>query len=215
MCVTIEKHFHLQSISVYLSALLKRLMYAPLLIHLRKFVSITEAQEKILLPLLQYQSIKKKDHLLTEGNVCGANHFVSKGCFRMYINTDQGAEQIIQFAIDNWWITDYNSFDMQKPSLFNIQAVENSEIVFFKKETQEELFQKLPQLERYFRIILQRSFAASIMRIQYIFSQSGEERYRHFHTSFPDFVQRVPQYMLASYLGFTPEFLSKIKGKKK
>ena len=132
----------------------------------------------------------------------------------MYINTDEGTEQIVQFAIDNWWITDYNSFDFQKPSLFNIQAVENCEIAFIKKETQEELFKKLPQLERYFRIILQRSFAASIMRIQYIFNQSGEERYRHFNSSFPDFVQRVPQYMLASYLGFTPEFLSKIRGKK-
>ncbi|MEO7989156.1 MAG: Crp/Fnr family transcriptional regulator [Chryseolinea sp.] len=189
-------------------------MYAPLLVHLRKYISLTEAEEKVLLSHLHHQSVKKKEHILEEGNICSANHFLLKGCCRMYINTDQGTEQIVQFAIDNWWITDYNSFDFQKPSHFNIQAVENCEIAFIRKETQEELFKKLPQLERYFRIILQRSFAASIMRIQYIFNQSGEERYRHFNTSFPDFVQRVPQYMLASYLGFTPEFLSKIRGKK-
>ncbi len=188
-------------------------MHAPLLIHLRKYIPLNE-EEKVLLSCLDFQSVKKKEHLLTEGNVCSANHFILKGCCRMYMNTDEGTEQIVQFAIDNWWITDYNSFDFQKPSHFNIQAVEDCEVAFIKKEIQEDLFSKLPQLERYFRIILQRSFAASIMRIQYIFNQSGEERYRHFNSSFPDFVQRVPQYMLASYLGFTPEFLSKIRGKK-
>ncbi|HOX83453.1 MAG TPA: Crp/Fnr family transcriptional regulator [Chryseolinea sp.] len=189
-------------------------MFDPLLAHLRKYISLNEAEEKILLSYLHHQSVKKKEHLLVEGNVCSANHFILKGCFRMYNNTDQGTEQIVQFAIDNWWITDYNSLDMQKPSIFNIQAVENSEIAIIRKDVQEELFMKLPQLERYFRIILQRSFAASIMRIQYIFNQSGEERYKHFNSAFPDFVQRIPQYMLASYLGFTPEFLSKIRGKK-
>src|SRR6478609_6136374 len=190
------------------------LNYTPLVAHLRKYISLSEADEAVLLPYLVHQIVKKKEHILTEGNVCSANYFIAKGCFRMYIHTDQGTEQIVQFAIDNWWITDYNSLDFQKPSLFSIQAVEDSEIIFIKSETREELFARLPQLERYFRIILQRAFAASIMRIQYIFSQSGEERYRHFHTSFPDFVQRVPQYMLASYLGFTPEFLSKIRSKK-
>ncbi len=189
-------------------------MYTPLLTHLRNYISLHEAEEKILLSYLNFQSIKKKEHLLTEGNICNANHFILKGCLRMYNNTDEGTEQIVQFAIDNWWITDYNSLDLQKPSIFNIQAIENSEIAFLKKDIQEELFKKLPQLERYFRIILQRAFAASIMRIQYIFNQSGEERYRHFNSAFPDFIQRVPQYMLASYLGFTPEFLSKIRGKK-
>lgn len=189
-------------------------MFAPLLVHLRKYISLNEAEEKTLLSYLQYQNVKKKEHLLVEGHACNANHFILKGCFRMYNNTDQGTQQIVQFAIDNWWITDYSSLDLQKPSIFNIQAVENSEIAIIKREVQEELFIKLPQLERYFRIILQRSFAASIMRIQYIFNQSGEERYKHFNSAFPDFIQRVPQYMLASYLGFTPEFLSKIRGKK-
>src|SRR5689334_10247468 len=99
------------------------LMYAPLLTHLRKFISLSEADEKVLLSYLNYQSLKKKDHILTEGNICTANHFIMKGCFRMYNNTDEGTEQIVQFAIDNWWITDYNSLDLQKPSIFNIQAI--------------------------------------------------------------------------------------------
>jgi CRP-like cAMP-binding protein len=190
------------------------LKHKTLLIHLRKYISLSEKEEAILLPYLHHQLVKKKEHVLEEGNICNANHFVAQGCFRMYVRTDQGSEQIVQFAIDNWWITDYNSLDLQKPSRFNIQAVENSEVILIARDTREELFERLPQLERYFRIILQRAFAASIMRIQYIFSQSGEERYRHFSNAFPDFVQRVPQYMLASYLGFTPEFLSKIRSKK-
>jgi CRP/FNR family transcriptional regulator, anaerobic regulatory protein len=189
-------------------------MYPTLLAHLRKYVSLTEAEETLLLSYLELRSVKKKDHLLQEGEVCNANYFIAKGCCRMYSNTDQGTEQIVQFAIDNWWITDYNSLDFQRPSIFNIQVVENSEIICLRKDIQEELFAKLPQLERYFRQILQRAFAAYVMRIQYIFSDSGEERYRHFISSFPDFVQRIPQYMLASYLGFTPEFLSKLRGKK-
>jgi CRP-like cAMP-binding protein len=152
--------------------------------------------------------------ILAQGQICTANYFIVKGCFRMYLNTLDGTEQIIQFGIDNWWITDYTSLDSGKPSLFNIQALEKSSVVVVDKRVQEELFEKIPKLERYFRIILQRAYAASLTRIHYIFNLSGEERYHHFHRLFPEFVQRVPQYMLASYLGFTPEFLSKIRAKK-
>jgi len=185
-----------------------------LLVHIRKFVSLSEEEEEILSPYLKEKSLKKKDYLLKEGQICMANHFVAKGCLRMFYITEEGNEQMIQFAIDNWWMTDYMSFDSQKPSQFNIQAVENSEIIFLEKKTLEELFTKLPKLERYFRIIVQKAYAASVMRLRYIFTQSGEERFHHFNKSFPEFVQRVPQYMLASYLGFSAEFLSKIRAKK-
>jgi len=185
-----------------------------LLVHIRKFVSLSEEEEEILSPYLKEKTLKKKDYLLKEGQICMANHFVAKGCLRMFYITEEGNEQMIQFAIDNWWMTDYMSFDSQKPSQFNIQAVENSEIIFLEKKTLEELFTKLPKLERYFRIIVQKAYAASVMRLRYIFTQSGEERFHHFNKSFPEFVQRVPQYMLASYLGFSAEFLSKIRAKK-
>jgi CRP-like cAMP-binding protein len=106
------------------------------------------------------------------------------------------------------------SLDRQKPSEFSIQAVEPSAIAVLDKSVQDELFARLPQLERYFRLVLQRAYAAAIMRVKYIFTESGEERFRNFNNSFPEFIQRIPQYMLASYLGFTPEFLSKIRAKK-
>lgn len=188
--------------------------FDSLFLHIRKFAQLSEAEEKVIADHVYFKKLKRKEFLLHEGQICQANYFIIKGVLRMFIRTKDGLEHIVQFGIDNWWITDFTSFDGQKPSQFNIQSVEDTELVVMEKEKQEELFRKVPALERYFRLVLQRAFAASVMRLHYIFDQSGEERYRHFNSAFPDFVQRVPQYMLASYLGFTPEFLSKIRGKK-
>ena len=116
--------------------------------------------------------------------------------------------------MENWWITDYTSLESRQPSGYFIQAVEDSEIAVLTKANREILFQQIPQLERYFRLLLQRMHAANLMRIQYLFDLSVEERYRQFNARFPEFVQRIPQYMLAVYLGFTPEVLSKIRAKK-
>jgi CRP/FNR family transcriptional regulator len=189
-------------------------MFDPLLAHIRRFVSLAPEEEKTLLPFFKYRELKKRETVLKEGQLCHANHFILKGCLRMHSITEKGEEQIVQFAIEHWWITDYMSLDQQKPSEFSIQAVEPSAIAVLDKSVQDELFARLPQLERYFRLVLQRAYAAAIMRVKYIFTESGEERFHNFNNSFPEFIQRIPQYMLASYLGFTPEFLSKIRAKK-
>jgi CRP/FNR family transcriptional regulator len=188
-------------------------MYSLLFAHIRRFIELSEADAQVLASYLRFQKIKKKEHLLSEGEVCTSNYFVLKGCIRSYFYNDKAIEQTLLFAIENWWITDYTSLENRQPSHFFIQAVEPCEVAVLDKNVQEELLKTLPQLERYFRIILQRAYSASQIRIKYIYSLSGEERYRHFSTSFPEFVQRIPQYMLASYLGFTPEFLSKIRAK--
>lgn len=189
-------------------------MYQQLINHIRKFVPLNDKEETILLSYLQYQKLTKKELLLKESQVCSANHFVLTGCCCLYMHPENGTEQIIQFGIENWWITDYVSLDSGKPSTFNIKAVENSLVAILRKGIQDEVFAQIPQLERYFRLILQRAYAASMMRMQFNLTMSKEERYRHFSNLFPQFVQRIPQYMLASYLGFTPEFLSKIRAKK-
>lgn len=132
----------------------------------------------------------------------------------MYITDLDGNQQTEQFAIENWWITDYTSFSMQKPTSYSMQAVEETQIILLEHKMLENLCAQIPSLERYFRKIMQKALGAAQLRIQYIYSLTKEERYRHFASLFPDFVQRVPQYMLASYLGFTPEFLSKIRAKK-
>ncbi len=189
-------------------------MLDPLLKHINRYVVLDPAEEERIRQHVQVSDIKNRELILVSGQVCKANYFVMKGCFRMYTNTDSGTEQIVQFGIDNWWITDYTSYDSQKPTSFNIQALESGTIAILERQAQDQLFIEVPKLERYFRLVLQRAYAATLMRVHFIFSQSGEERYRHFNALFPDFVQRIPQYMLASYLGFTPEFLSKIRAKK-
>lgn len=189
--------------------------YEPLFAHIRKFAPLRAADEAVLARSLKTISLKKKQHLLQEGQVCMANHFVAKGCLRLYMVDDTGNEQTLQFGIENWWLTDHLSAETGKPSAFYIQAVEASEIIYMEKAGQEELFTRIPALERYFRLVFQRAFAATTMRFRYVFTQSGEERYWHFAKLFPGFVQRVPQYMLASYLGFSAEFLSKIRAKRK
>lgn len=189
-------------------------MLSPLVTHIRRFVPLSDQEAVVLEQYLEVRELKKKEFLLRERQVCTASYFVIKGCCRSYFITEKDTEQVHLFAIEDWWITDYQSLELQTPSQFYIQTVEPSTIAVLPRALQDELFLQLPQLEKYFRLILQKALAAAHLRVKYIFSQTGEERYDHFCSAFPGFVQRVPQYMLASYLGFTPEFLSKIRAKR-
>jgi CRP/FNR family transcriptional regulator len=190
-------------------------MYQSLINHIQKFISLTADEQALLVSYLKYEDVSKKKYLVSEGDVCHAQYFVVEGCLRMYFIKETGVEQIVQFGIDNWWISDYTSFTMQIPSQFYIQAVQRSKVITLTYYKQDELLDKLPTLEKYFRRIYQRAYAAAQTRLIFFNDLSGEEKYHHFASRFPDFVQRIPQYMLASYLGFTPEFLSKIRAKKK
>ncbi|HTM99908.1 MAG TPA: Crp/Fnr family transcriptional regulator [Pedobacter sp.] len=181
--------------------------------HINKYVVLNEMEIQFLLSKVKASTVKKKEFLLQEGNVCKANYFVEKGLLRMFFINEKGVEQIIQFALENWWLSDYMSFTMQSNAQFYIQAVEQSEIIALPYHIQDELFEKLPQLERYFRMIMQRAYAASQMRFKYFYDYSKEENYRQFVSLFPEFIQRIPQYMLASYLGLTPEYLSELRKK--
>lgn len=179
--------------------------------HLTQHITLTESEQERLLSKTSTQILKKKELLLEAGKICENQHFIVKGCFRLFIINEKGTEQTLQFGIEDWWITDYMSFSTQKPSYFYIQAIEKSEIITISKTQLEELYKEIPQLERYFRIVLQKAFAASQMRIMFLFTMSAEERYHHFNNVVPDFVNRVPQYMVASYLDFSAELLSKIR----
>ncbi|MEO6306010.1 MAG: Crp/Fnr family transcriptional regulator [Bacteroidia bacterium] len=188
-------------------------MKSPLAEHIRKFIALNEAEEKILLSRVNLLSLKKKEVILKEGQICNDNYFVAKGCLRLFFMNDKGIEQTTQFAIENWWMSDNMSFIDQRPSTFYIQAVERSEIFSLNKKAQEQLFKELPQLEKYFRIIFQKAYATAQFRIKYLYNLSKEDNYRFFASSYPEFVQRIPQYMLASYLNLTPEYLSEIRKK--
>ena len=189
-------------------------MQITLIEHIRKFVSLSDNEAQILDKYVKTQSFRKKQHLLSSGDVCRSLHFVEKGCLRMYFINEKSAEQITQFALDGWWIADHFSFIDNKPSEYFIQTIEPSEIKSIGNQTFDDLVKELPQLERYFRIIWQKKLAASQLKTKYLLEMSKEEFYLHFSNSFPEFVQRVPQYMIASYLGLTPEYVSELRKKK-
>ena len=182
--------------------------------HIKKFVELSETEEQILINSTKSQSFRKKENLLSNGQVCRSLYFVEKGCLRMFFINSKTAEQITQFALEGWWLTDYFSFMGNQSSEYYIQAIEASQIISIDIKVFDDLLNDLPQLERYFRIIMQKNLAASQLRTKYLYEMSKEEFYHHFSTSFPDFVQRVPQYMVASYLGLTPEYVSELRKKK-
>ena len=189
-------------------------MYSALYTHIKRFTDLSTDEEVLLASVLKSSSFKKKAYLHEAGETCRANYFVVKGCLRLYFIDIKGTEQTTQFAIENWWISDLTSFLFQKTSDFYIQAAEATDVIVIEHRHYDEIFEKLPKLEKYFRLIFQKLHQASQIRIKYLYSQTAEERYTNFSTLFPAFVQRIPQYMLASYLGFTPEFLSKIRARK-
>ncbi len=182
--------------------------------HIRKFIKLDDQEAELVLAYFETKHFKKKQLLLKEGQICYTQFFIVKGCIRFYINNNKGTEQTIQFGIENWWITDYLSFQYQNPTHFNIQAIENLEMLSIDRKSFDELLDRIPKLEKYFRLVIQKSFGASQVRISYLFTMSAEERFHHMNRMFPEFIQRVPQYMIASYLDFSPEFMSKIRAGK-
>lgn len=179
--------------------------------HLEKFVQINDEDFAELLLFFKSTTVAKKQNLLQEGEICNYHYFVAKGLLRKFFIHERGGEQTTEFAIETWWLTDNTAFERRSTTAFYIQAVEKSELLYISWSDQEKLLERFPFMERYFRFVYQRAYAASQMRVKYLFSLSKEEFYYQLENKYPEFVQRVPQYLIASYLGFTPEYLSEIR----
>lgn len=163
--------------------------------------------------ILKPVSLKKKEWLLREGEVAEHEAFVVKGCLRKYCIDDDGSEIVLQFAVENWWIGDIASFVDQRPTHVNIQALEDSELLLIHHEDKEALFQKVPAFERMFRLMVQRNLVVLQERFVATLAQPADLRYQAFVEKYPEIVQRVPQHYIASYLGITPEFLSRVRAR--
>jgi len=181
--------------------------------HLRKYIDLNESEILIFNQLTVTLHLKKKGFINKENTICKNLYFVEKGCLRMFLVNKKGVEQITQFALDGWWISDYQSFINNSPSDYSIQAIEDSRIILIDNQNLEILLSKIPRMERYFRIMMQKAVAGAQLRSKLLYEMSKEEFYLHFSTSFPEFMMRVPQYMIASYLGLTPEYLSELRKK--
>jgi len=179
--------------------------------HMKRFVPIQLSDTTALQKYLHSVKASKKENLVEALQPCKYHYFVVEGCLRLYFFNEKGDEQTIQFALEDWWITDHAAFSKGVNTLFYIQAIEPSTLLAIDHPAQEELFREVPLAERYFRLIYERAYAASQYRMRIRHDYSGEQNYLTFKKSFPAFADRVPQYMLASYLGITPEYLSVIK----
>nr|WP_255695616.1 Crp/Fnr family transcriptional regulator [Pedobacter sp. MC2016-14] len=157
------------------------------------------------------KKLRKKQYLLQEGDVWKYNAFITHGCLRTYSVDEKGHEHNLSFSIENWWVGDRESLQTGQPSLYNIDAIEDSEIALISKINFDLLCQELPAFNAMVNSILQKSFIASQKRIHSFISLSAEEKYLKFLAQYPQLVNRVPQGMIASYLGITPETLSRVR----
>ena len=181
--------------------------------HIGNFINIKDAQLSIISKFFEIRELKKRELVLGEGEICQELFFVTKGCLQIFYIKESGTEQTIDFALENWWTTDFHAYGNKTSSKFSIRSIEPGEILVLSKSAQGELLKAVPELERYFHLVFQRAYAASQYRIKLLYELSREELYLHFRDNFPDFIQRVPQYLIASFLGFTPEYLSESRKK--
>ncbi len=159
------------------------------------------------------RKLRKHQYLLQEGEYWKYHAFVAEGCLRRYMIDNDGIEHIIQFTPENWWTGDRKSLMEKAPAIYNIDAIELSIVILIKDEDFQLLCARLPAFNNLINHILQRSLNASQERIQVAISMSAEDKYLHFITTFPQLANRIPRHMLASFLGMTPESLSRIKKK--
>jgi CRP-like cAMP-binding protein len=188
-------------------------MYEVYFQSLSSKVPFTEEELGIIKTYLTPKKLRKKQYLLQEGDVCKQVCFVEKGALRSYTIDDKGTERIVQFALEGWTIADLYSFLTGEPSTFNIDALEDSELVLISKKAHEELLERIPRYETFHRMQITNAYVALQRRLVSINNLSLEERYTSFLTLHPNIAQRVPQHMIASYMGLTPETLSRVRKK--
>ncbi len=182
--------------------------------YVQKFVTLTDEECQLFSACFKEVKIKKRQFIVQPNFVAKHRHYVLKGAFRAYVVADEGQDHTITFAIDDWWITDYNSYIFQQPATMFVVALEDSIILQLDFEKEQELKQQNHKFETFFRIVAERGLAFQQRRIISNLTQTAEERYENFISKYPQIIQRVPQYALASYLGMTTEFLSRIRNKK-
>ncbi|MBO0935813.1 Crp/Fnr family transcriptional regulator [Fibrella sp. HMF5335] len=186
-------------------------MYEVYFRHLAKKMPLTADDQALIQRFLSVKKIRKKQYLLQEGDVCKVIAFVEKGALRSYTVDGEGKEHILQFALEGWFIADLYSFLTGEESSYNIEAIDDSELVLINQSAYKELLQRSPCYQTYMLDLITGAYIALQKRLNATVSLSPEERYQDLIALYPDIVQRVPQHMIASYMGLTPETLSRIR----
>lgn len=190
-------------------------MFTQINTAISRYVNFTKEELDIFNSLLYYKQIPKKTIMLQKGEKCTFDAFVVRGCVRKYYIDENGFEVILQFAIENSWISDisFSIYETEGSHVF-IETLENSDFLLFTPESKEKLFEQAPRFERAFRILLHRHLAVTQNRLFHNITQTAEQKYDEFLQAYPTIPSRVAQHYIASYLGISAEFLSKIKTRK-
>lgn len=174
-------------------------------------ISVSREEFDYFKSLFVPKKLRKKQYLLQEGDVSKYQAFVEKGMLKSYTVDEKGTEHILQFASEGWWMADLSSYLTNEPSVMNIDALEDAELLLLTKDSWDQAMKKIPALEHYFRIIIQNHLVATQKRLLQSLSETAEEKYHRFLATYPECAQRMPQHMIASYLGVTRETLSRIR----
>lgn len=182
--------------------------------YIQKFVQLLPEEVEVFCNSFKETKIKKRQFIVQPEFTAKYRNYIVDGAFRSYVVGDNGEDHTITFAINDWWITDYNSYIFQQPATMFVVALEDSLIMQLDFKTEQELKKMNPKFETFFRMIAERSVAFYQRRLITNLTKTAEERYHEFDEKYPAIVQRVPQYALASFLGMTTEYLSKLRNKR-
>lgn len=178
-----------------------------------RHISLSEHEKETLESSLILRQVSKRELLLAQGQSCNKLFFVESGSLRAYSRNEDGKESTVMFAVEDWWITDMNSFVNRKPALLSIEALESSQVIEIDYDSLEKLYEIIPKFERFFRILFQKAYIREQLRSLHNISLTTQERYLHFIAKYPTIVEKITQKQIATYLGVSPEFLSAIKRK--
>jgi CRP-like cAMP-binding protein len=187
------------------------IMYEQLFKHFNKYISLTEEEFEECKVLFRYKKFRKHQYILQNGDISRHETFILSGCTRTYEVDDNGQEHIIQFGLETWWVGDLHSFLTNSPTRYNIDCLEDTEVLQIQRTEMEKMYDRIPRLERFFRLLIQKAYIASTDRIYSNLSKPAHERYQEFIEKYPHIEQRVPNHQIASFLGITPQSLSRIR----
>jgi CRP-like cAMP-binding protein len=185
----------------------------PLLDYFQQLIPLSKAEKILVTELFKPRLYRKRQYVLQEGDICNHLNFIVRGCLRMYKIDDKGNNHIIQFGAENWWLSNIGSFHDQKPSELNIDALEDTMVLHISHENLLILYKTAPKFDRIFRVLIEKSFVSLQKRLLQNISSTAEERYLSFLQTYPDLSIRLPQTQIASFLGLSPEFLSRLRKK--
>lgn len=178
--------------------------------HIEEITSISDAEFEYILSHFKNKKLKKHQFLIQEGNSVQNDHFVIKGLLKAYYTNDEGKESILQFAMENWWITDYQAHFKKEKATINVDCIENCEVLCLSLENREKLCAELQEMEHFFRIKSNFGYVALQRRILSLLNKDAKGRYEQLLELYPSLLQRVPKTILASYLGVSRETLSRL-----